>query len=521
MKSRAPLPENGVADVSLRRAERILRIENSFRPILLDKNELPFELTLQKLMEIFRVPGVSVAVVDEFKIAWAKGYGAAEGGTKTPVTVNTLFQAGSVSKPVAAAAALRLVEMGKLSLDENVNEKLVSWKVPDNILMKERKVTLRHILCHSAGLTVHGFNGYDIEESIPTLTQILNGEPPANNSPIRVDFVPGTRWRYSGGGMMVAQQLMIDVTGAPFPQLIDDLVFKKLGMAHSTFEQPLPQSRIAQAASGTLADGRVVHGKWHVYPEMAAGGLWTTPSDLASFAIEIALSRMGKSNRLLSETMTREMLKPHASNLTEFSLGNDEHPDRMGLGFFLGDEKRPDLFGHIGDDAGFLTVLLMDGQSGKGAALMANSQKGLLVEDYLLQNIAREYGLNCVAPKRANPEVLTTLYLVAQRKGVAAAIERLTEFKRTSSDLSLVVEKTLVFLAYMFVSEHRLRDAIEIMKHTIKEYPNYWNAYDTLGEIYAHTGDKVHAIENYERSLELNPDNENGAEMLKKLKQQM
>ena len=201
-------------------AERIERVEKGFHPILLDRNESPFELTVQKLMQMYRVPGLSVAVIDNFKIVWAKGYGVTEAGTMTSVTTDTLFQAGSVSKPVAAVGALHLAEQRKLSLDEDVNSRLVSWKVPENNFTKNEKVTLRRILSHSAGLTVHGFNGYDIDESIPTLLQILNGEPPANNQPIRVDSVPGTRWRYSGGGTLIAQQLMIDVTGRPFPQLM-------------------------------------------------------------------------------------------------------------------------------------------------------------------------------------------------------------------------------------------------------------------------------------------------------------
>jgi hypothetical protein len=154
----------------------------------------------------------------------------------------------------------------------------------------------------------------------------------------------------------------------------------------------------------------------------------------------------------------------------------------MGLGFFLGDETRPDLFGHIGDDAGYQAMLIMYGDSGKGAALMANSQVGMLVEDYLVQNIAKEYEWNYVSPKRIHPEALTTLFLLAQRKGVGAAIEKHGEFKRTGSDLSVAGENTLIFLAYLLVFEQEFQDAIKIMKYAIEEYPKYWNAYDTLGE---------------------------------------
>jgi CubicO group peptidase (beta-lactamase class C family) len=201
------------------------------------------------------------------------------------------------------------VEHGKLSLDENVNQELRSWKVPKNEFTKNQKVTLRRILTYSAGLTVHGFPGYAVGEPIPTLVQILNGEKPSNTDPVRVDYVPGSQERYSGGGVTIEQQLIIDVTAKPFPQFIRETVLNKIGMSNSTYEQPLSPARAAFAASGTLANGKVIPGKWHIYPEMAAAGLWTTPTDLAKLCIEIALSKYGKSNRVLSERTSREMLK--------------------------------------------------------------------------------------------------------------------------------------------------------------------------------------------------------------------
>src|SRR5205085_5010315 len=294
--------------------------------------------------------------------------------------------------------ALSLVEQGKLSLDEDVNRKLRSWRVPENEFTKEQKVTLRRILSHSAGLTVHFFPGYAVGEPLPTLPQILDGERPANTPPVRVDFVPGTRWRYSGGGVLIEQQLMIDVAGKPFPQLMREIVFDKLGMNDSTYEQPLPPVRAGSAASGTYANGKVVPGKWHVYPEMAAAGLWTTPTDLAKLTIEIALAKQGKSSRVLSEVMAREMLKVQMLRVEEIALGNQEHRDRMGLGFFLSDEMRPDLFGHIGDDEGFQALLIMFGASGQGAAIMCNSQYGIMLGDFLLDKIAQEYGWKGYVP---------------------------------------------------------------------------------------------------------------------------
>jgi CubicO group peptidase (beta-lactamase class C family) len=254
-------PDQGSSEL----AGQIQRVENGIPPIPISDGQPPLRLNLKQLMQTYRVPGLSIAVIDNFKIAWAKGYGVSEAGSHNPVTIHTLFQAGSVSKPVAATGALALVQQGKLSLDENVNDKLKSWQVPDNEFTKDQKVTLRRILSHSAGLTVHGFPGYAVGAPIPTLVQIFNGEPPANTKPVRVDNVPGTKFIYSGGGVTVEQLLLIDVTGKPFPQSMREAVLDKIGMSDSTYEQPLPPSRASMAATATHSDGMAVPGKWHIY----------------------------------------------------------------------------------------------------------------------------------------------------------------------------------------------------------------------------------------------------------------
>ena len=238
--------------------ERIRRIETSVVSIPLGAREQPLQMDLQKLMATFKVPGLSMAVIDDYQIAWTKTYGVTDAGSNKVVTTTTLFQAGSISKPVAATGALVLVEQGKLSLDEDVNLKLKSWKVPENDFTKSEKVTLRRLLSHTAGLTVHGFPGYDVDAPLPTLVQIFNGEKPANTAPIRVAIVPGTEERYSGGGVTIEQQLMIDITGKPFPVFMREAVLDKIGMANSSYEQPLPTPWAARTACGTTNDGNAV-----------------------------------------------------------------------------------------------------------------------------------------------------------------------------------------------------------------------------------------------------------------------
>jgi CubicO group peptidase (beta-lactamase class C family) len=484
-------------------AERIHRIETGFAPIPLNANEPPLQFNLQKLMELYKVPGVSIAVIENYKIAWAKAYGVTEAGGTTPVTTHTLFQAGSISKPVAATGALYLVEHNKLSLDEDVNKKLVSWKVPDNDFTKDQKVTLRRLMTHSGGLTVHGFPGYPADAPVPTVVQVLNGEKPANTAPVRVFFVPGTKSEYSGGGVTIEQLLVQDVTGKPFPVFMRETVLDKIGMTDSTYEQPLPVARAALAASGTYADSKVVQGRFHVYPEMAAAGLWTTPTDLAKFAIEIGLSKHGKSNRVLSESMTQQMLTPQI--------------DLVGLGFFLGDAKSSGEFLHNGADEGFQAVLLMFADSGQGVVVMADSDNGINLAEFFMENIAKEYGWPSNPFKPSTDGILS---LILSARGGKAALEKYSAWKQSGSTEYRVDENTLIGLGYQLLQRDHLEEAILVFQREVQDYPKYWNSYDSLGEAYMKVGQREAAVQNYEKSIELNPTNQNGIDMLKKLKGQ-
>ncbi len=480
-------------------AERIRRIEQNAAVVPQAESKPPITLSLPDLMEKFKVPALSIAVIDNFQIVWAKGYGVVAPDSKSPVTTKTLFQAGSISKPVAATAALHMVEQGKLILDENVNDKLKTWRVPDNQFTQTEKVTLRRLMSHTAGLSVHGFPGYDVDAVLPTMVQILNGEKPANTSPIRVDIVPGTKFRYSGGGVTIEQLLMTDVSGKPFPVLLRETVLDKIGMPDSSYEQPLPPTRAAATAGGAYGDGKPVHGKWHIYPEMAAAGLWTTPTDLAHFAIEIALSENGKSNRVLSQKMTNEMLTPVL--------------EESGLGFFM-DKQNPGQFGHNGADEGFQALLTMNADTGNGLVIMADSDNGISVADFVLHSVAKEYSWN----HKFDNNLTSELILLALVNGSPAALRRYDEVKKTAA-AERADESTLNILGYTLLSSGRTSDAIAVFLRNVQEYPKSGNVYDSLGEAYMKNGQKDLAIENYEKSLQLDPKNQNAAEMLKKLKE--
>ncbi len=268
---------------------KVNRIVNRLLPAAIIKGQpLPL-MTLAERMKYYNVPEVSIAFFDNGRVVWARGYGLADKGANKPVTPDTLFQAASISKSVTAFAALRLVQQGKLNLDEDVNLKLVSWKVPDNEFTKKEKVTLRRLLSHTAGMTVPSVGGYRADEQMPTTVQVLNGEK-TSNDPVRVDRVPGKEFRYSGGGYVVVQLLLMDVTRKSFPVLMRDLVFEPLGMTNSTFEAPLPKSLWPKAAQPYEGPPN----GWFFYSAMAPAGVWTTPSDLSRFAIEIEKAALHK-----------------------------------------------------------------------------------------------------------------------------------------------------------------------------------------------------------------------------------
>jgi CubicO group peptidase (beta-lactamase class C family) len=335
------------------------------------KGEPVHKWTIAERLQHYHVPGVSVALVTGGSVAWAKGYGVAD-MAGTPVTPETLFQAASISKTVSAMLALRLVELGKLSLDEDVNVKLKSWKLPHSDAMDGETVTLRRILSHTAGLTVHGFPGYEQGAPVPTLPQLLDGAKPANSAAVRVDIKPGSQWRYAGGGYEVMQQLVQDVTGKPFADVAQQLVLGPLGMTHSTYEQPLPERLREHAATAYNPDGVAIPGKWHTYPEQAAAGLWTTPSDLAKVILEIQ-----KPGRVLTAKTVDLMLTPVL--------------DHYGLGLQLSDTDNQKAFAHGGANAGFRCMLWGYCTGGRGAVVMTNGDNGSQLADEILSSVSMVY----------------------------------------------------------------------------------------------------------------------------------
>lgn len=568
---------------------QIKRVEQGLLPPVLIKGDPSW--SIEERMKHWKVPGLSVAVVKDFKVEWARTYGVTDIETKEPVTIETLFQAGSISKPVAAMVALKRVQDGKITLEEDINNKLQTWKLPDNEFTAKKKVTLANLLSHTAGLTVHGFPGYAVDAKIPTLPQVLDGTSPANTAAVRVDMEPGTRFRYSGGGTTVAQLAIMDIERKAYPQIAKETVLGPLKMSNSTYSQPLPDDWRKKAASGHRGDGSLVAGKIHVYPEMAAAGLWTTPTDLAKFAIEVQLSYAGKSNKILSQQLTEKMVTPFM--------------EEVGLGFFIDKHGNSVYFGHGGADEGFRAQLLMHREKGYGAVVMVNSDNGQIMEE-VVRSIAKAYnwdeylppvtelvsleaskldeyagrflinpdriltvtieeGKLSVSPTASNKfELLpigestfvrrdqdtryafvkgaagvSELRLVFESGGgvtapkvsaemlipfeevsagnIEKAMEGYRRIKKETPNNAAVTEARLNSLGYVFLREKKLPEAIAYFKLNVEFYPKSSNVYDSLGEAYMAQGEKELAIANYKKSLELNTNNKNAVEMLKKL----
>ena len=267
--------------------------------------------TLQQVMDRFHVPGVSVAVIKDFEVHWAKGYGLADVESGMRVDADTLFQAASISKPVAAMAAVRAAEDGRFSLDDDINTILKSWKLPESELTRGHPVTPRALMSHTSGLgDGFGFPGYHPSAPRPTLVQILNGSKPSNVGPVFMERAPFTASKYSGGGVILMRLALMDAIGQGFPEMMQRVVLGPIGMTNSAYEQPLSTERDRHAARAHDSGGRAMDAKWHVYPELAAAGLWTTPADLAKFAIEIQKTALGRSSRVLTRASVLEMLTP-------------------------------------------------------------------------------------------------------------------------------------------------------------------------------------------------------------------
>lgn len=366
--------------------------------------------TLADRMRFFDVPGVSVAVIHRGHVAWARGWGVRDVASCRPVMPATAFQAASISKTVTAVVALRLAEQGQIGLDQDIDASLRSWRPSPNDARLRGGVTLRRLLSHTAGLGVHGFPGYLPGAPLPTATQVLDGLPPANTEAVRSVLPAGTEWRYSGGGYIAAQVALSDVSGLPFEALAVREVFRPLGMLRSAYAQPPSPTILADAALGH-SDGKVIAGGYHVYPELAAAGLWTTAGDLAKLLVDIEAAAAGRKGGRLSPAMARTMLTPVKGG--------------WGLGVQLFGTGAARRFGHDGVNEGFQATMLAYVGRGEGVVVLTNGARGRWLADEIIRAIASDYGWKeLAAPATAEIELAskTRDRLVGSYEGGSLAV---------------------------------------------------------------------------------------------------
>ena len=372
-----PAEENPVED------PRISEIENNLVPgIMIEGHEYP-GWTIQERMKNYRVPGVSIAFFEDGRIAWTRTYGYLDTDSAEMVNVGTRFQAASISKPVAASGMMALAESGKFDIDADVNTYLSEWKMPGNPDAPDEIITLRRLVTHNAGLTVHGFRGYAEGEDVPSTLDVLQGN--GNSDAVFPDTIPGSIWRYSGGGYTLMQYVIEENIDESFPEFMRNTVLDPVGMERSTYVQPLPADMRDNTSIGHRPDGNAVKGKWHTYPEMAAAGLWTTPTDLSKWALAMQRAFNGSNDEFIQPETARKILT--------------KHMDDWGLGPALGGEGDSLYFRHGGANEGYRCMLFAQAsEGGQGIAIMTNSDLGGALMNEIIRAVDKAYGWNVYKP---------------------------------------------------------------------------------------------------------------------------
>jgi CubicO group peptidase (beta-lactamase class C family) len=357
--------------------EKIRLVENTLAGWVQTGNNDTWNLA--ERMKTYNIKGVSIAVIHNYQIEWARGYGLADVSENRPVTETTLFQAASISKSLNSVGVLKLVQEKKLDLNTDINKYLFTWKFPYDTVSHNKIITLTNLLSHTAGLTVHGFPGYAKGETIPSLPEIFNGQKPANTEAIRSSTEPEKRLIYSGGGTTITQMIVMDITKEPYDIYMQKNVLDPLGMNASSYKQPPSADKEKLLSTGYKPDGSEVPGKYHIYPEQAAAGLWTNPTDLCRYIIETQLSWQGKSSKVLTPEMTRLRLTPVLEDAA--------------LGTFVNSRGTGSLkyFNHNGGNEGFSCTSIGCRDNGEGVVIMTNSDNGSPLCEEIANSVATVY----------------------------------------------------------------------------------------------------------------------------------
>ncbi|WP_438422639.1 serine hydrolase domain-containing protein [Aquimarina macrocephali] len=341
--------------------------------------------TVEDLMSKYKVPGLRIVFVDKGKISWSKNYGYANLKDSIKIDDKTVFTGASLGKPITAMAALNLVEQGILDLDEDVNNKLKGWKVPTNEFTKKGKVTLRRLIGHTSGFNRYYGANYMPYEALPTIEQTLRGENPSKHPAAKLVSVPGTTYRYSNPGYLVLEKLLEDVTNAKFENIIDDLVFVPSEMKSSSFEQPISKRFMARKATG-YSENLQPH-PYNIITFKAAGGIWTTPDDLARFTYTLLNDHAKGTHKLISQDMTNKV----------FNKGGNL--EKLGFTLLNWNNDVDDIaFRHTGQNYGFTSVIFGSVNKEQAVIIMANGVNTEDLFNHIQRAVAKEYDWDYFQP---------------------------------------------------------------------------------------------------------------------------
>ncbi|NIF06651.1 serine hydrolase [Chryseobacterium sp. Tr-659] len=456
--------------------------------------------SLKERMALYNANAVSIAVIKNYKVEWVKAYGFADISENRPATTQTLFQAASISKSINSLGILKLVQEGKLGLNDDINNYLKTWKFPyDDAVSKGKKISIANLLSHTGGLSVGGFGGYEKGEKLPTIIEILNGTAPANSNAVRSIFEPGSKFEYSGGGTVISQLILENTTGEKYEDYMLKNVLVPLGMNSSSFNQPPSKDKEALFAAAYV-NGKEVTGKYHIYPEKAPAGLWTNPTDLAQYIIETQLSLLGKSNKVLSKEMSAKRIENN-------------------LGVFLNDFKGTKYFGHSGRNEGFTCHYVGSLEDGNGIIVMTNGSNMKLVEEIVSSIASLNQWKNY--PLEPMKESIALTIRKECEKNIDKGIALYKKLKNTlPNNYNFSDENELNNLGYEFLRSGNIDSAIKIFNLNVYEFPKSANVYDSRGEAYLNKKEYQLSKEDYSKVLELDPTQQNAREMLLKIKKE-
>jgi CubicO group peptidase (beta-lactamase class C family) len=454
--------------------------------------------SLKDRMAFYDVNAVSIAVIKDYKVEWIKAYGYADVSEKKLATTQTLFQAASISKSINSLAILKLVEEGKLRLDDDINNYLKEWKFPYDSISKGKKISIANLLSHKAGLSIGGFAGYEKEKKLPTTIETLNGLKPSNSNAVRSVFEPGLKFQYSGGGTTITQLILENTTGEKYEDYLKKNILAQLKMDSSSFNQPPAKEKENILATGYNIN-KEVEGKYHIYPEKAAAGLWTNPTDLSKYIIETQLSLSGKSNKILSKEMSAKRLENN-------------------FGIFLNDFKGVKYFGHSGGNEGFVCHYVGSLEDGNGIVVMTNGRASMIIDEIVCSIASLNNWKNY--PLESKKESISLTIRKKCIENIDKGIELYKSLKQNNiNDYNFSNESELNQLGYEFLNDKKIESAIKIFSLNVNEFPNSANVYDSRGEAYFNKKEYLLSKSDYLKVLELDSTNQNAKEMLLKIKE--